>query len=216
MRKALLLLPLALLVAGCGGGPMSASDTERYLVRATNAAEAHCTPGVGGWTYVCTMRRGTQTRRLGVKVVGDQVRDSEVLRPGPLPPVPGSPEATAQSFLERASAICSRRMTIVAAIPEPQNVYAAYRLMGAYVAAEREQAESLRGLDPPQDKADGVRHLISASNRAVTAAETYRAALLHQDRRKVARALAARSAAAATEQQAVQKLGLNCAAVTPS
>lgn len=218
MRKAVLLAFVTLLVAGCGGGSMSAVATERYLKAEARVPEAHCLPGSGGWSYLCTIRRGTSVYRVGVRVAGKHVKETTGLlrADGALPPVPGSPEAAAQSFLDRASAICSRRMTIVAAIPHPQNVYAAYRLMGAYVTAEREQAESLRRLDPPKDKADGVRHLISASNRAVTAAETYRVALLHQDRRRVARALAARSAAAAAEQRAVQELGLSCAAATPS
>jgi hypothetical protein len=106
-------------------------------------------------------------------------------------------------------------MTIAAAIPHPRNVYAAYRLMGAYVQAEREEAESLRRLDPPDDRAEAVRHLISAADRAVAAAEAYRAALLRRDRRGVARALAARTAAAADEAQAARELGLRCVAVAP-
>jgi hypothetical protein len=87
--------------------------------------------------------------------------------------------------------------------------------MGAYVQAEREEIEALRRLDPPSDRAEGVRHLISASDRAVAAAEAYRAALLRRDRRGVARALAARAAAAADEAQAAGELGISCAAVTP-
>jgi hypothetical protein len=46
-------------------------------------------------------------------------------------------------FLTRASAICSRRMTIAAAIPHPRNVYAAYRLMGALL---RGRARGDRGV----------------------------------------------------------------------
>ena len=63
--------------------------------------------------------------------------------------------------------------------------------------------------------AEGVRHLISASDRAVAAAEAYRAALLRHDRRGVTRALAARAAAAADEAQAAGELGLRCVAVAP-
>jgi hypothetical protein len=129
--------------------------------------------------------------------------------------LPGSARAAREAFLARASAICSRRMTITAAIPHPRNVYAAYRLMGAYVQAEQEEIAALRRLHPPSSRAEGVRHLISASDRAVAAAEAYRAALLRRDRRAVARALAARTAAAADEAQAADELGLRCVAVTP-
>jgi hypothetical protein len=87
--------------------------------------------------------------------------------------------------------------------------------MGAYVQAEREEIEALRRLRPPSDRTEGVRHLISASDRAVAAAEAYRAALLRRDGRAVARALADRAAAAVDEAQAVRELGLRCAAVTP-
>jgi hypothetical protein len=151
---------------------------------------------------------------VGVKADGKRVKETTgLLRVGSA--LPGSPQAAADAFLARASTICSRRMTIVAAIPHPRNVYAAYRLMGAYVQAEREEAASLRALDPPSNRAEGVRHLISAADRAVAAAEAYRAALLHRDRRAVARALAARAAAAADEAQAARELGLRCIVVAP-
>jgi hypothetical protein len=106
-------------------------------------------------------------------------------------------------------------MTIVAAIPHPRNVYAAYRLMGAYVQAEREETQALRRLAPPRSRIEGVRRLISASDGAVAAAEAYRAALLRRDRRAVAQALAARAAAAGDEAQAASELGLRCVAVAP-
>jgi hypothetical protein len=129
--------------------------------------------------------------------------------------LPGSARAARERFLARASAICSRRMTIVAAIPHPRNVYAAYRLMGAYAQAEREEIQALRRLDPPSDRAEGVRRLISASDRAVAAAEAYGVALLRRDRRGVARGLAARAAAAGDEAKAARELDLRCVAVTP-
>jgi hypothetical protein len=152
-----------------------------------------------------------------VLVDGKRVKDTtELLRPHePLPPVPGSPEARVAEFVADASAICSRRMTLVAAIPPPRNVYAAYRLMGAYAAVEREEASSLRRLDPPGDSAEAVRRLISAADRAVAAAEAYREALLQRNRREVARALAARRAAAGEEDRAAQALDLSCTAVRP-
>jgi hypothetical protein len=87
--------------------------------------------------------------------------------------------------------------------------------MGAYVRAEREEAAALRRLDAPSGRAEAVRHLISAADRAVAAAEAYRTALLRRDRRGVARALAARAAAAADEAQAARELRLRCVAVTP-
>lgn len=214
-NAALLLLPLA--AAGCGAGTLSAVGTEKYLKSAANVPEAHCLPGSDGWSYLCTLRRGRRVYRVGVRVDGKHVKETTGLLPASasLPPLPGSPEAKVEAFLARASAICSRRMTLVAAIPPPRNVYAAYRLMGAYVSAEREEAESLRRLDPPGDRVEAVRHLISAADRAVAAAESYRAALLRRDRRGVASALAARRAAAADEEQAVRELGLRCAAVKP-
>jgi len=217
MRKALLLVLLASVVAGCGGGSMSAVATERYLKTQSAAQEAHCLPGSGGWTYLCSVRRDTRVVRIGVVVRGKRVEKTTVIVDGqsPVPPVPDSPEAKAAAFVDQASAICSRRMTLVAAIPHPQNVYAAYRLMGAYLAAEREEASSLRRLDSPGEKADGVRALISAADRAGAAAEAYRAALLKRDRIGVARALAARSAAAVDEAQAAEKLGLHCAVPGP-
>src|ERR687887_739585 len=202
MRKAALLLLVGLAAAGCGAGGLSAAATEGYLKRA------------GGWKYLCTVRRAKRVYEVGVKADGKRVRETTGLLPVGSA-LPGSPRAAAEAFVARASAICSRRMTIVAAIPHPRNVYAAYRLMGAYVRAEREEAESLRHLDPPAERAEEVRHLISAADRAVAAAEAYRAALLRRDRRGVARALAARAEAAADETQAAHELGLNCAAVTP-
>jgi hypothetical protein len=153
-----------------------------------------------------------------VLVDGKRVKDTSELLPvrGPLPAVPGSPEATVEAFIDRASDICSRRATLVATIPHPQNVYAAYRLMGAYVTAEREEAQSLRRLDAPGDRVEAVRRLISAADRAVAAAEAYRAALLRRDQRGVSRALAAQRSAGAAEARAAAQLGLRCAAVTPS
>src|SRR5919198_801487 len=202
MRKAALLLLVGLAAAGCGAGGLSAAATEGYLKRA------------GGWKYLCTVRRAKRVYEVGVKVDGKRVRETTGLLPVGSA-LPGSARAAAETFLARASAICSRRMTIVAAIPHPRNVYAAYRLRGAYVRAEREEIQALRALDPPSDRAEGVRHLISASDRAIVAAEAYRAALLRRDRRGVSRALAARAAAAADEAQAAEELGLRCVAVTP-
>ena len=214
MRKTALLLLIVLVVAGCGAGGLSAVATERYLKSGGGFAEAHCLPGTDGWKYLCTVRRARRVYEVGVKVDGKRVRETTGLLPVGSA-LPGSAEAAAETFLARASAICSRRMTIVAGIPHPRNVYAAYRLMGAYVQAEREEAESLRSLDAPGKRAEGVRHLISAADRAVAAAEAYRTALLHRDRRGVARALAARAAAAADEAQAARELGLRCVAVLP-
>ena len=214
MRKAAVLLVVTLVAAGCGAGGLSAGATELYLKSAGGFAEAHCLPGTDGWKYLCTVRRARRVYEVGVKVHGKRVQETTGLLPVGSA-LPGSARAVAETFLARASALCSRRMTIVAGIPHPRNVYAAYRLMGAYVQAEREEAESLRRLDPPSDRAEGVRHLISASDRAVAAAEGYRAALLRRDRRGVARALAARAAAAADEAQAARELGLRCVAVSP-
>ena len=214
MRKAAVLLVVTLVAAGCGAGGLSAGATELYLKSAGGFAEAHCLPGTDGWKYLCTVRRARRVYEVGVKVHGKRVQETTGLLPVGSA-LPGSARAVAETFLARASALCSRRMTIVAGIPHPRNVYAAYRLMGAYVQAEREEAESLRRLDPPSDRAEGVRHLISASDRAVAAAEGYRAALLRRDRRGVARALADRAAAAADEAQVARELGLRCVALSP-
>jgi hypothetical protein len=211
----LLLVPL---LAACGGGSLSAAGAEHYLRTSAGVPHAHCLPGRNGWSYVCTIRRAKHAYRVGVAVDGKRVKETTELLPlrGPLPPVPGSPEARVAEFVADASAICSRRTTLVAAIPHPRNVYAAYRLMGAYMSAEREEAESLRRLDPPGDSAEAMRRLISAADRAVAAAEAYRAALLHRDRAGVARALTARREAAAGEDRAAVALGLRCVAVTPA
>ena len=214
MRKAAVLLVVTLVAAGCGAGGLSAGATELYLKSAGGFAEAHCLPGTDGWKYLCTVRRARRAYEVGVKVHGKRVQETTGLLPVGSA-LPGSARAVAETFLARASALCSRRMTIVAGIPHPRNVYAAYRLMGAYVQAEREEIHALRRLDPPSDRAEGVRRLISASDRAVAAAEAYRAALLRRDRRGVAQALAARAAAAADEAQAASELGFECAAVTP-
>ena len=205
------------LVAACGGSGLGAAGTERYLRTTAGAHQAHCLPGSNGWSYDCTFRRARRVYRVGVAVEGKRVEDTTDLLPvrATLPPVPGSPEARVADFLADASAICSRRMTLVAAIPPPRNVYAAYRLMGAYILAEREEASSLRRLDPPGDSAEAMRRLISAADRAVAAAEAYRAALLRRDRGEVARALAERRIAAAEEDRAAQALGLRCVAVSP-
>jgi hypothetical protein len=214
MRKAAVLVLTALVVAGCGAGGLSAGATEQYLKKAGPFAEAHCLPGTDGWKYLCTVRRAKRVYEVGVKADGKHVQETTGLLPVGSA-LPGSARAAVEAFLARASAICSRRMTIVAAIPHPRNVYAAYRLMGAYVQAEREETESLRQLRAPAERAEAVRHLISAADRAVAAAEAYRAALLRRDRRAVAQALAARAAAAADEVQAARELGLRCVAVSP-
>jgi hypothetical protein len=214
MRKAAVLLLAALVAAGCGAGGLSAGATEQYLKKAGPFAEAHCLPGTDGWKYLCTVRRAKRVYEVGVKADGKRVKETTGLLPVGSA-LPGSARAAADTFLARASAICSRRMTIVAAIPHPRNVFAAYRLMGAYVQAEREEAEALRQLHAPAERVEGVRHLISAADRAVAAAEAYRAALLRRDRRGVAQALAARAAAAADEVQAARELDLRCAPVSP-
>ena len=214
MRKAAVLLLAALAAADCGAGGLSAGATEQYLKRAGGFTEAHCLPGTDGWKYLCTVRRARRVYEVAVKADGKRVKETTGLLPVGSA-LPGSLQAAVDEFLADASAICSRRMTIVAAIPPPRNVYAAYRLMGAYVQAEREEIAAFRRLHPPSDRAEGVRRLISASDRAVAAAEAYRAALLRRDHRGVARALAARAAAAADETQAASELELSCAAVTP-
>ncbi|HYZ76559.1 MAG TPA: phospholipase D family protein [Gaiellaceae bacterium] len=216
VRKIAPLLLVPFLAAACGGGSLSAAGAEHYLRTTAGVPHAHCRPGHSGWSYVCTVRRAKRAFRVAVVVDGRRVKETTELLPlrGPLPPVPGSPEARVAEFLADASAICSRRTTLVAAIPHPRNVYAAYRLMGAYMSAEREEAESLRRLDPPGDSAEAMRRLISAADRAVAAAEAYRTALLHRDRTGVARALAARRAAASEQERAAVALDLRCVAVT--
>src|SRR5256714_9519192 len=196
MRKAAVLLLVALAAAGCGAGGRSAGGTEQYLKGAGGFAEPHCHAGTDGWKYMCTVRRARRVYEVGVKTDGKRVRETTGLLPvgGALP---GSARAARDAFLARASAICSRRMTLVAAIPHPRNVYAAYRLMGAYLQAEREEIQALRRLRPPSDRAEGLRHLISASDRAVAAAEAYRTALLRRNRSGGAQGLADRAAAAA-------------------
>jgi hypothetical protein len=209
---------LPLLVAACGGtGGLSATATESYLRTAAGVPKAHCRTGSSGWTYDCTFRRARHAYRVGVLVAGKRVKDTTELLPlgAALPPAPGTPEARVDEFLADAGAICARRATLVASIPPPRNVYAAYRLMGAYVSAERDEAASLRHLDPPGDSAEALRQLISAADRAVAAADDYRAALLRRNHAAVARALAARSAAAAEEDRAAQALGISCTAVSP-
>jgi hypothetical protein len=215
---ALLLLLLVLVAAGCGGsGGMSAAATESYLRTAAGVPKAHCRAGSSGWTYDCTFRRARHVYRVGVLVDGKRVKDTTELLSvrEALPPAPGTPKARVDEFLADAGAICSRRATLVAAIPPPRNLYAAYRLMGAYVAAEREEAASLRRLDPPGDSAEALRRLISAADRAVAAARAYQVALLHRDRGQVARALAARREAAAEEDREANSLGLTCKVVMP-
>jgi hypothetical protein len=218
VRKTTPLLLVPLLVAACGGvGGLSATATESYLRTEAGVPEAHCLPGQSGWTYNCTFRRATHVYRVGVLVDGKKVKDTTELLSvrEPLPPAPGTPEARVDEFLADAGAICSRRATLVAAIPPPRNLYAAYRLMGAYVSAESDEAASLRRLDPPGDSAEALRQLISAADRAVVAAQAYQAAVLHRDRGRVARALSARRAAAAEEDRAAQALGIGCAPVQP-
>jgi hypothetical protein len=218
VRKVAPLLLVPFLVAACGGGgTLSATAAARYLRATAEVPEAHCLAGSNGWSYDCTVRRERRTYRVGVLVDGKRVKETTGVLPlrATLPPVPGSPEARVAEFVADASAICSRRMTLVAAIPPPRNVYAAYRLMGAYVVAERDEAASLRRLDPPGDSAEALRRLISAADRAAAAADAYRAALLRRDRPEVARALAARGVAAAEEDRAAQALDLSCAAVRP-
>jgi hypothetical protein len=217
MRNAAVLVAFAILCAGCGSRSLNAVGAERYLKTEGGVPEAHCREGSDGWTYVCRVRRSGRVFRVAVLVDGKRIKDTtELLRArGPLPPVPGSEAARAQSFLDRASAICSRRATIVAAIPPPQNPYAAYRLMGAYVVAEREEAAALRRLETPDDRVEPVRRLISAADRAVAAAERYRSALLRRDQAVVASALAAQKEAADDGQRAADELGIRCVAVAP-
>src|ERR687886_1429975 len=172
MRKAALLLLMSLALAGCGAGGLTAAATERYLKSAGGFGEAHCLPGTDGWKYLCTVRRARRVYEVAVKADGKRVKETTGLLPVGSA-LPGSARAARETFLARASAICSRRVTIAAAIPHPRNVYAAYRLMGAYVQAEREEAASLRRLDAPEERAEAVRHLISAADRAVAAAEAY-------------------------------------------
>jgi hypothetical protein len=214
MRKTAGLLLVALAAAGCGVGGLSARGTEQFLKTRAGFAEAHCAPGTDGWKYVCTVRHARRLYEVGVKTDGRHVKATTGLLPvgGALP---GSARAARETFLTDASVICSRRMTIVAGIPHPSDLYAAYALMGAYVRAEREEVAELRRLDPPSDRVEGLRRLISASDRALAAGEAYRAALLRRDHRAVAQALAARAAAAADETQAADELGLRCVAVTP-
>src|ERR671922_236738 len=132
VRKIAPLLLVPFLAAACGGGSLSAAGAEHYLRTTAGVPHAHCRPGHSGWSYVCTVRRAKRAFRVAVVVDGRRVKETTELLPlrGPLPPVPGSPEARVAEFLADASAICSRRTTLVAAIPHPRNVYAAYRLMG--------------------------------------------------------------------------------------
>jgi hypothetical protein len=217
VRKVVPLLFVGLVCAGCAAGSLSAVGVERFLKSEGGVPEAHCVRGRDGWTYVCRIRRGTRVFRVAVLVDGKRVKDLTELLParGPLPPVPGSEAAKRQGFFDRASEICSRRATIVAAIPPPQNPYAAYRLMGAYAVAEREEAAALRRLETPDDRLEQMRRLISAADRAVAAAEAYRAAVVRRDVRGVTRALAAQKDAAAAEERSARALGISCAPVNP-
>ena len=208
-----LLAAVVLLGSGCGSAGTSARDVERYVSAAAGVERVHCVSGRAGWSYVCRIRHGKRVYRVAALVRGKHVvATSRLLRArGPLPPVPGSPAAV----LARASEICSRRRTLVAAIPKPQNPYAAYRLMGAYAAAEREEAESFRLLSIPAARKEEMRRLISAADRVSAAAEAYRHALLRHDRRAQRRALVAGNREAAEEARAAAALGLDCIAVKP-
>src|ERR687888_2641441 len=126
MRKVPVLLVAVLVAAGCGAGGLSAGATEQYLKRAGGFGEAHCLPGTDGWKYLCTVRRARRVYEVAVKVDGKRVKETTGLLPVGSA-LPGSPQAAVDEFLADASAICSRRMTIVAAIPHPRHLYAAYR-----------------------------------------------------------------------------------------
>src|SRR5438270_4713867 len=115
MRKAAALLLVVLAAAGCGAEGLSAGATEQYLKRAGGFAEAHCLAGTDGWKYLCTERRRRHVYEVSVKTDGKRMRETTGLIPlgGALPV---SARAAREAFLARASAICSRRMMIVAAI----------------------------------------------------------------------------------------------------
>src|SRR2546423_13681743 len=125
MRKAAVLLLVALAAAGCGAGGRSAGGTEQYLKGAGGFAEAHCLAGTDGWKYLCTVRRARRVYEVGVKTDGKRVRETTGLLPvgGALP---GSARAARDAFLARPSAICSPRLALLAALPHPPHVHAPY------------------------------------------------------------------------------------------
>ena len=66
---------LIALSAGCGGGKLPASATERQLKRSLNPkASFHCSKGAHGWDYYCTMLvPGRAQTTVSVKVNGHRI-----------------------------------------------------------------------------------------------------------------------------------------------
>jgi hypothetical protein len=120
-----LVLPLAALAAGCGGGKMSASDVASFMRRTQprTFADIRCAANrASGWDYVCTYTDPHLGReKFGVVVHGRMAMGSgstpadDLLADGPYR------KNTHAEFARRADALCAKRAAAVRALPVARN-----------------------------------------------------------------------------------------------
>jgi hypothetical protein len=210
----LLVLPVAAVAAGCGGGRMSASDVAGFLRRTqpTAFADIRCVPNrASGWDYVCTYTDPHQGReKLGVAVHGKSfVASGSAPVADVLPDGPHS-KNTGGDFARRANALCSKRAAAVRDLPpvRTQNDLIDY---GERVSRlELGERSRLAGIRPPSEQQAQVSVFLGSLTTLQRRIETLRNALQRRDAAAILSAERDLKSARQRSTSLARGLGLTC------
>lgn len=216
-RRLAFLLALGVLVLpGCGGAKLTATDVatfERKLSPGT-FADISCAPDKSsGWDYVCTYTDPQQGReKIGVAVRGGRVFGGsgsvparDFLPDGPHTKSPGRAE-----YARRADAVCAKRVAGVRALPKPKSQNALLEVGQRMVFLEQLERSRLGGITPPVDERPQVAELMSSITEIERATESFRDALTRRDAADLAGAEKRLRTVRALANSTARELGMHC------
>jgi hypothetical protein len=209
----LVLIALAALAAGCGGGQVTGLDVASFMRKTQPSAFADisCVPNrASGWDYVCTYTDPELGReQIGVVVRGKRFMGSGSAPLGELPDGPNRKNTDAE-YGRRAGAICAKRAAAVSALPRARNQYDVLDRGERVKQLEAIEESRLVGVNPPDDERDAVRAFLQSLDPLQRRMETFRDALTRRDAADVLRAETELRTARHHSTALAAKLGLSC------
>jgi hypothetical protein len=211
----LLLLPVLVGLAGCGG-KTSAADVERAQreLDPQTFADIQCTADhESGWNYVCSYsdpRLGP--RKLGV-IVGrsrTMMGSGSVPVSARLPDAPGHHAETRSAWVVLANRGCAKRAAAVRKLPTPRTQNELIDAGARIVSLEDVEYSQLAGIHPTAEDQAEVSAFLASIRRIQRDIDRFRNALMLRDAARLLEAKAALAAARRDSNARARRLGLTC------
>jgi hypothetical protein len=216
LASLLVLVPVAVFVAGCGGRRLSATDVANLQrkLEPTVFADISCAPDPSsGWDYVCTYTDPHLGReKMGVVLVlhGHAFTGSgSSPANGFLPEGPHLKNSGAE-YARRANVLCAERAAAVRALPKAKSQYEVLDRGERIRQLEAIEESKLVGINPPADEKDDVAAFIASIDRVQRAIENFRDAFSRRNGADVAKGETRLAAARQESNSIARRLGLSC------